>query len=192
MTYLLDTNVCIEVIRRRGASIIERILSQPVGEIAIGTVTVAELEYGVAKSAQQARNKVALLQFLAPFEILPFDQEAAQQYGIIWQHLEIRGERIGPMDLLIAAQHGASSRRCPAGRRLRREPGCNQKSVACSPCRSWNCWMKMGRSLPTSLAVRLSVSGWTTCGCRSLTRRDLTHGCLANSGRCAIAAACSS
>ena len=104
MTYLLDTNVCVEVIRRRSASVIERILSQPAGEIAIGTVTVAELEYGVARSAQHARNKVALLLFLAPFEILPFNQEAAQQYGVVRRHLESRGERIGPMDLLTAAQ----------------------------------------------------------------------------------------
>ena len=104
MTYLLDTNVCIEVIRRQNESVIDRIRSQSVGEIAIGTVTVAELEYGVAKSAKQTRNKVALLQFLSPFEILPFDQDAAQRYGVIRQQLERKGERIGPMDLLIAAQ----------------------------------------------------------------------------------------
>jgi len=109
MTYLLDTNVCIEVIRRRSATVIERIRSQAPGEIAIGTVTIAELEYGVAKSAQPARNKVALLQFLAPFEILPFDQGAARKYGVIRQLLESRGERIGPMDLLIAAQALADS-----------------------------------------------------------------------------------
>ena len=104
MTYLLDTNVCVEVIRSRSASVIERIRSEPIGQIAIGTVTVAELGYGVAKSSQKTKNKVALLQFLAPFEILPFDQEAAQQYGIIRRGLERNGERIGPMDLLIAAQ----------------------------------------------------------------------------------------
>ena len=104
MTYLLDTNICIEVIRRKSASVIDRIRNQPVGEVAICTVTVAELEYGVAKSTHQTRNKLALIQFLAPFEILPFDQEAAQQYGIIRGQLERRGERIGPMDLLIAAQ----------------------------------------------------------------------------------------
>ena len=104
MTYLLDTNVCIEVIRRESETVIERIRSEPIGEIGIGTVTVAELEYGVAKSSQETKNKVALLQFLAPFEILPFDQEAAQQYGIIRQQLERGGERIGPMDLMIAAQ----------------------------------------------------------------------------------------
>ena len=104
MTYLLDTNVCIEVIRRRTKSVVEKLRGQPIGEVAICTVTVAELEYGVTKSTQQARNKVALLQFLAPFEILPFDQEAARRYGIIRRQLEQKGQTIGPMDLLIAAQ----------------------------------------------------------------------------------------
>jgi tRNA(fMet)-specific endonuclease VapC len=104
MIYLLDTNVCIEVIRSRSQPVVDRIRSHPVGQIAIGTVTVAELEHGVAKSSHQTKNKVALLQFLAPFEILPFDQAAAQKYGIIRHDLESRGERIGPMDLLIAAQ----------------------------------------------------------------------------------------
>ena len=104
MTYLLDTNVCIEVIRRRRGFVIDRIRSQAIGEIAICCVTVAELEYGVAESSQETKNKVALLQFLAPFEIIPFDQEAAQQHGIIRQQLERKGERIGPIDLMIAAQ----------------------------------------------------------------------------------------
>lgn len=104
MTYLLDTNVCIEVIRRRTKSVVEKLRGQPIGEVAICTVTVAELEYGVTKSTQQARNKVALLQFLAPFEILPFDQKAARRYGIIRRQLEQKGQTIGPMDLLIAAQ----------------------------------------------------------------------------------------
>lgn len=104
MIYLLDTNVCIDIIRRKRPAIIDRIQSHDVGDIAVGSITVAELEYGVAKSQHTAQNKIALIQFLAPFEILPFDQPAAEQYGSIRQNLEADGHPIGPMDMLIAAQ----------------------------------------------------------------------------------------
>ncbi len=104
MTYLLDTNFCIEIIRGRNQVAVGRITVHDAGEIAIGAITVAELEYGVATSGHTARNKIALLQFLAPFEILPFDSRAASRYGAVRQALESKGLVIGPMDLLIAAQ----------------------------------------------------------------------------------------
>jgi len=104
MIYLLDTNACIDIIRRKRPAIIERIQSHHVGDIAVCSITVAELEYGVARSARTGQNRIALMQFLAPFEILAFDQAAAEQYGIIRQNLEGNGHPIGPMDMLIAAQ----------------------------------------------------------------------------------------
>ena len=103
MKYLLDTNICIYVIKRQPPKVIERIQSVPIENICISTITIAELEHGVAKSAHQGRNRLALLEFLTPFRILDFDQAAAQHYGHIRSDLEARGIIIGPMDLLIAA-----------------------------------------------------------------------------------------
>ena len=103
MKYLLDTNICIYVIKKQPAKVIEKIQSEPMEDICISTITLAELEHGVAKSAHRERNRLALLEFLTPFRILDFDQGAAQHYGHIRSDLESRGIVIGPMDLLIAA-----------------------------------------------------------------------------------------
>jgi tRNA(fMet)-specific endonuclease VapC len=101
--YLLDTNICIYVIKKQPATVIEKIQSEPLEDICISTITLAELEHGVAKSALHERNRLALLEFLTPFRILDFDQAAAQHYGLIRSDLESRGVVIGPLDLLIAA-----------------------------------------------------------------------------------------
>jgi len=79
-----------------------------VGDIAVSSITVAELSYGVAKSHYPQQNHPALEQFLAPLVIAPFSQEAAQQYGHVRAYLERQGTSIGALDLLIAAQHKAS------------------------------------------------------------------------------------
>ncbi len=103
MNYLLDTNVCIYIIRHHPPQVIERLKFCAIGEVAISSITLAELEYGVAKSSRPAQNREALLSFAAPLEILPFDDQAAMQYGEIRAGLEHSGQPIGAMDLLIAA-----------------------------------------------------------------------------------------
>lgn len=72
------------------------------GEIAISSITRAELAYGVAKRAS-SRNELALEKFLVPLNILPFDAVAMQQCGLLRAQLELQGKSIGPLDLLIAA-----------------------------------------------------------------------------------------
>jgi tRNA(fMet)-specific endonuclease VapC len=101
--YLLDTNICIYVIKKQPPKVIAKIQSETIEDICVSTITLAELEHGVAKSAHQERNRLALLEFLTPFRILDFDQAAARHYGHIRSDLELRGIVIGPMDLLIAA-----------------------------------------------------------------------------------------
>ena len=105
--YLLDTNVCIELIRGRGAKVLKRLKRCSVGEVGISAITLAELEHGVEKSARPAQNRIALSEFCAPLEILPFDDDAAASYGRIRASLERAGNLIGPMDLLIAAHASA-------------------------------------------------------------------------------------
>jgi tRNA(fMet)-specific endonuclease VapC len=104
MRYLLDTNTCIYIINKKPSSVIKRIQTKQPEEIAISTITQAELEYGVARSRYPDRNRIALLEFLFPFYLLDFDQMAASQYGLIRSSLESKGKPIGPMDMLLAAQ----------------------------------------------------------------------------------------
>ena len=103
MKLMLDTNVCIYLIKERPPSILERFASHAVGDIGISVITLAELEYGVSKSSRPARNREALDQFIAPLELASFDRRATAAYGKLRSTLEKKGQSIGSMDLLIAA-----------------------------------------------------------------------------------------
>ncbi|MEO0852560.1 MAG: type II toxin-antitoxin system VapC family toxin [Cyanobacteria bacterium J06648_11] len=103
MQYLLDTNICIYLIKQEPPQVLSRFSSLAPSDIGISSITVAELEFGVCKSQQQEKNRNALLQFLIPLEIVAFDRAAAYAYGAIRQDLERRGQVIGSMDTLIAA-----------------------------------------------------------------------------------------
>ncbi len=83
MNYLLDTNVCIYIIKRKPESFIQRLSQIPVDTLFISVITVAELEYGVKKSSFPAKNQAALKAFLAPFSIVNFDCSAATYYGFV-------------------------------------------------------------------------------------------------------------
>ena len=105
--YLLDTNTCITLIRRRteGAErILRRLTRHAVRDVAVASLTVAELEYGVARSRDPQTNRARLDQFLLPLQILPFDDAAAAEYGRVRADLEAGGVGIGPIDTLLAAQ----------------------------------------------------------------------------------------
>lgn len=103
MQYLLDTNICIYLIKQKPPKVLARFQTLPPSEIGLSSITVAELEYGVAKSQQPEKNRSALMQFLIALEIVEFDQAAASAYGAIRSDLERRGLVIGAMDMLIAA-----------------------------------------------------------------------------------------
>ncbi len=104
MKYLLDTNTCIYIINKKPPSAVNHIRSKDPEEMAISTITIAELQYGVSRSQHIDRNRIALLEFLVPFNIIDFDQTAAVLYGSIRASLESKGTPIGPMDLLLSAQ----------------------------------------------------------------------------------------
>ncbi len=103
MLFMLDTDMCIYTIRNRPAQVIQRVKLFKPNDLVISAVTVCELEYGAANSSIPARNRQTLTKFLAPFEIRPFDENAAAHYGEIRAHLKRIGRPIGAMDLLIAA-----------------------------------------------------------------------------------------
>jgi tRNA(fMet)-specific endonuclease VapC len=102
---LLDTNICIYAINRRSVAIVRRLAQQAAGgqAVCVSAITVAELEYGVARSQQVERNRSALDGFLTPLEVLAFEGDATRHYGDIRHALAIRGSLIGPNDLFIAA-----------------------------------------------------------------------------------------
>jgi len=103
MRLMLDTNICIYLIKEQPASVLDRFTAYPVGDIGVSVVTLAELEYGVAKSSRPARNRAALEQFVSPLEVAAFDRDATAVYGKVRTLLEKKGQPIGSMDLLIAA-----------------------------------------------------------------------------------------
>ncbi len=103
MIYMLDTNMCIYIIKQRPLKVLETLKKLDTRDVCVSAVTLAELAYGVAKSQQKGKNSIALTSFLAPLEILPFSDKAAVKSGEIRATLEKEGQVIGPYDLLIAA-----------------------------------------------------------------------------------------
>ncbi len=103
MWYMLDTNICIYLIKRDPPQVLQRVEEHDPGDIWVSAITVSELEYGIAKGSRPDEARSALEKFLASFGTLPYDDRAAEAYGLLRAELERRGQTIGPLDLLIAA-----------------------------------------------------------------------------------------
>ena len=103
MKLMLDTNICIYIIKQQPPGVLNRFLEYQIGDIGISSITLSELRYGVAKSKYKEKNTKALDEFIIPLEVVPFDERAALVYGEIRASLEIAGTPIGSMDYLIAA-----------------------------------------------------------------------------------------
>lgn len=100
--YLLDTNICIAVMKRRPRALLER-LNAAADVLAVSAITEAELRFGVAKSTQPQQYALVLANFLARLSVLPFGDTATWHYGEIRAFLERAGMPIGANDLFIAA-----------------------------------------------------------------------------------------
>ena len=103
MKYMLDTNICIYLIKQHPAKVIKHFRSHAIGDIGISSITLAELRYGVSKSRHVEKNQQALDEFILSLEIADFDEKAAQEYGAIRAELERAGKPVGAMDILIGA-----------------------------------------------------------------------------------------
>ena len=103
MKVMLDTNICIYIIKQQSQSVLARFRAFQVGDIGISTITLAELEYGAMKSSGPRQNRDSLKEFVAPLDVASFDSAASEAYGEIRAALEKSGRPIGAMDLLIAA-----------------------------------------------------------------------------------------
>ena len=102
MRFMLDTNICIYAIKHRPQAVVAALRQNASAGLGVSAITVAELEFGVAKSGS-VRNAAALQQFLEPLSIADFDRVAARTYGRVRAHLEAAGTPIGPLDTQIAA-----------------------------------------------------------------------------------------
>ncbi len=103
MRRLLDTNICIYLIKSKPPRVLERFRGYEVGDVGISSITLAELQYGAAKSHFPKRNFRALEKFVLALEVPTLDSQAAAAYGLLRAKLERQGTPIGSMDLLIAA-----------------------------------------------------------------------------------------
>lgn len=103
MKYMLDTNICIFIIKHKPESVIRKFMELEPGDICVSSITYAELSHGVEKSQAKEKNRIALMAFLSEIVIVPFDEMAAQAYGEVKADLQRKGTPIGPLDTLIAA-----------------------------------------------------------------------------------------
>ena len=102
MKYMLDTNICIFVIKHKPENVIRKFIEHNPEDLCISSITYAELMHGVEKIQARERNRLAIALFLSPISIVDFDALAAEEYGRIRADLEAQGKPIGPMDMLIA------------------------------------------------------------------------------------------
>ena len=102
LRYLLDTNICIYVIKRRPELVLDR-FNENAAHLAISSITLAELLPGAEMSSQPQRTLAVVEDFCSRLDVLDYGAKAAQHYGQIRASLEQRGTPIGVNDLHIAA-----------------------------------------------------------------------------------------
>lgn len=102
LRYMLDTNICIYVIKNRPEGLRER-FNRLADQLCISAVTLAEIIYGAEKSARQIENIKVVEQFAARLDVLPFGERAATHYGQIRADLERAGHPIGLHDMMIGS-----------------------------------------------------------------------------------------
>jgi tRNA(fMet)-specific endonuclease VapC len=100
LTYMLDTNICIYVMKNYPETLREKFNSLA-EQLCVSSITLGELHYGAEKSARRADNLKAIEHFVARLDILPFETKAAAHYGQVRAELERAGTPCGPHDMQI-------------------------------------------------------------------------------------------
>lgn len=103
MIYMLDTNICIYILKNSDDKLLKRFEKYKFGDIGISSIVYSELVYGVEKSSKKNDDMKNLLKFLSALKIYDYDVSASNEYGKIRCKLEKSGNVIGSIDLLIAA-----------------------------------------------------------------------------------------
>ncbi len=100
LTYMLDTNICIYVMRKRSLNLLEKFNSLA-EQLCISSITFGELHYGAEKSARRAANLISLEHFVGRLDVLAFDAKAAMHYGQLRAELQRAGTPCGTHDMQI-------------------------------------------------------------------------------------------
>lgn len=100
--FMLDTNICIYLLKGRPPDLLEK-FNQHAEELCISAITLGELHYGAENSAHRAANLEGLARLVGRLDVLPFDAGAAAHYGRLRAELRKMGRPAGPLDMLIGA-----------------------------------------------------------------------------------------
>ncbi|MGJ3502191.1 tRNA(fMet)-specific endonuclease VapC (plasmid) [Piscirickettsia salmonis] len=105
MLYMLDTNICIYLIKQKPRSYYERLMEVEKSRhiLAISSIVLSELQFGVARSQHQRKNQEAINTLVNKLEVLPYEEKAAKYYGDLRTNLQRKGTVIGGNDMIIAA-----------------------------------------------------------------------------------------
>ena len=101
--YLLDTNVISHIMQGRDAKLLAKLSKLPMGQAAISSVTLAEIEYGIQRRGSPTQLRNALTQVMLHMDVLPWDAVAATCYGELCSSLETQGINLSDFDMMIAA-----------------------------------------------------------------------------------------
>ncbi|EKD77803.1 MAG: virulence associated protein C [uncultured bacterium] len=103
MKYMLDTNICIYIMKQEPVVVAKKFESFHIGDIVVSSVALSELAFGAYNSQRLEKNLSELKEFMQPIEILSYDENAAYHYGELRAHLKRNGTPVGHADMLIAA-----------------------------------------------------------------------------------------
>ena len=101
--YLLDTNVISHIMQGRDAKLLAKLSKLSIGQAAISSVTLAEIEYGIQRRGSPTKLRNALTQVMLHMDVLPWDAAAATCYGELCSSLETPGISLSDFDMMIAA-----------------------------------------------------------------------------------------
>ena len=101
--FLLDTNICVYIARKKPEKVLRHFGEISMGEAAISVITYGELIYGATKSSRREASLEALREFVRLVPAVPMPEKAGDVYGFIRADLEARGQTISANDLWIAA-----------------------------------------------------------------------------------------
>jgi tRNA(fMet)-specific endonuclease VapC len=100
LTYMLDTNICIDVMKRYPKELRDK-FNALAEQLCVSSITLGELHYGAEKSARRVENLTAIEHFVARLDVLPFGEKAAAHYGQVRAELERAATPCGPHDMQI-------------------------------------------------------------------------------------------
>ena len=101
--YLMDTNIISHIMQGRDVKLLAKLSKLPIGQAAISSVTLAEIEYGIQRRGSPTKLRNALTQVMLHMDVLPWDAAAAICYGELCSSLETQGISLSDFDMMIAA-----------------------------------------------------------------------------------------